>query len=78
MNSTDGDHNTSEPPLLFISISPDADEDGGSTIRSGVSRLLSADALKIVASGLDPDDEDVLKLRLETVLGEREKGKKTE
>ena len=78
MNSTDGDRNTSEPPLLFISISPDADEDGESTIRRGVSRLLSADALKIVASGLDPDDEYVLKLRLETVLGEREKGKRTE
>ena len=78
MNSTDPGRNTSEPPLLFISISPDAAEDGGSAIRSGVSRLLSADALKIVASGLDPDDEDVLKLRLETVLQEREKGKKTE
>ena len=77
MNSIDGDRNASESPLLFISISPDAAEDGGSTIRRGVSRLLSADALKIVASGLDPDDEDVLKLRLETVLQEREKGKKT-
>lgn len=73
MNSSAPDHNTYEVPLLFISISPGATDFGDITIRRGVSRLLETDA-----SGLDPDDGDIFKLRLNSIIRERKKEGKTE
>ncbi len=73
MNSTGSGRSTNSAPLLFISVSPDAEGAEGSTIRRGVSRLLGTDALEVVASGLDPDDGEVFGLRIGRVIEERQK-----
>lgn len=57
------DVNSFVSPFFFISVSYDT-ENETNAIRRALSSLLGTDAFKIVAFGLDPDDEDVFSLRI--------------